>query len=87
MHLSHLGNASTPALSISNVYQILKLAHNFLSVGQVTELGFSLTFSFTSVVVQDSQTGQTLGSPLRSEGCLSLSFFIYRPFFSLLLPS
>ena len=61
MHVSHLGNASTPALSIYNVYQILKFAHNLLSVGQVNELGFSLTFSSTSVVVQDSQTGQIVG--------------------------
>ena len=28
MHVSHLGNVSTPALSISNVYQIPKLTHN-----------------------------------------------------------
>ena len=51
MHVSHLGNVSTPALYISNVYQIPKLTHNLLSVGQLTELGFSLTFSSTSVVV------------------------------------
>ena len=62
MHVSHLGNVSTPALSISNVYQIPKLTHNLLSVGQLTELGFSLTFSSTGVVVQDSQTGQIVGT-------------------------
>ena len=54
MHVSHLGNVSTPSLSVSNVYQIPKLTHNLLSVGQLTELGFSLTFSSTGVVVQDS---------------------------------
>ena len=58
MHVSHLGNASTPSLSVSNVYQIPKLTHNLISIGQLTELGFSLTFSSTSVVVQDSQTRQ-----------------------------
>ena len=51
MHVYHLGNVSTPALSISNVYQIPKLTHNLLSVGKLTELGFSLTFSSTGVVV------------------------------------
>ena len=56
MHVSHLGNVSTPALSVSNVYQIPKLTHNLLSVGKLTELCFSQTFSSTSVVVQDSQT-------------------------------
>ena len=33
MHVSHLGNVSTPDLSVSNVYQIPKLTHNLLSVG------------------------------------------------------
>ena len=61
MHVSHLGNVSTPALYVSNVYQIPKLTHNLLSVGQLTKLGFSLTFSSTSVVVQDFQTGQIVG--------------------------
>ena len=62
MHVSHLGNVSIPALSISNVYQIPQLTHNLLSVGQLTELGFSLTFSSTGVVMQDSQTGQIIGT-------------------------
>ena len=58
MHVSHFGNVSTPTLFVSNVYQIPQLTHNLLSVGQLTELGFSLTFSSTGMVVQDSQTGQ-----------------------------
>ena len=33
MHVSHLGNVSTLALSVSNVYQIPKPTHNQLSVG------------------------------------------------------
>ena len=62
MHVSHLGNVSIPALFTSNVYQISQLTHNLLSVGQLTELGFSLTFSSTGVVMQDSQTGQIIGT-------------------------
>ena len=62
MHVSHLGNVFTPALSVSNVYQIPKLTHNLLSVRQLTELCFSLTFSSTGVVVQDSQTRQIVGT-------------------------
>ena len=58
IHVSHLGNVSTPALYVSNVYQIPKLTQNLLFVGQLTEPGFSLTFSSTGVVVQDSRTGQ-----------------------------
>ena len=62
MHVSHLGNVSTPALFVSNVDQIPYLTHNLLSVGQLTELGFSFTFSSTGVVVQDSKTGQIVGT-------------------------
>ena len=51
MHVSYLGNVSIPALSISNVYQIPQLTHNLLSIGQLTELCFSLTFSSTGVVM------------------------------------
>ena len=62
MNVSYLGNASTPALFVSNVYQIPKFTHNLLSVGKLIELGFSLTFSSTGVVVQDSQTRQIVGT-------------------------
>ena len=36
VHVPHLGNVSTPALSVSNVYYILKFTHNLLSIGQLT---------------------------------------------------
>ena len=51
MHFSHLGNVSTPTLYVSNVCQIPKFTHNLLSIGKLTEHGFSLTFSSTGVVV------------------------------------
>ena len=78
MHISHLGNVSTPSLSVSNVYQIPKLTHNLLSVGQLTELGFSLTFSSTGVVVQDSHTGQIVGTA-RKVGRLFELIFLHLP--------
>ena len=74
MHVSHLSNVSTPALSISNVYQIPKLNHNLLSVGQLTELGFSLSFSSTGVVFQDSQTGQIIGTACKVRRLFELIF-------------
>ena len=78
MHVSHLGNVFTPALFVSNVYQIPKLTLNLLSVRQLTELGFSLTFSFTGVVVQDSQTGQIVGIA-RKVGRLFELIFLHLP--------
>ena len=74
MHVSHLGNVSTPALYVSNVYQIPKFTHNLLSIGQLTELGFSLTFSSTGVVVQDSQMGHIVGTARKVGRLLELIF-------------
>ena len=74
IHVSHLGNVSTLALSVSNVYHILKLTHNLLFVGQLTELGFSLTFSSVGVVVQDSQTGQIIGIARKVERLFEFIF-------------
>ena len=78
MHVPHLGNFSTLVLSFSNVYQIPKLTHNLLYVGQLTELGFSLTFSSTGVVVQDSQMGQIVGIA-RKVGRLFELIFLHLP--------
>ena len=78
MHVSHLGNVSTLALTVSNVYQIPQLTHNLLSVGQLIELGFSLTFSSTGVVVQDSQTRQIVGTA-RKVGRLFELIFLHLP--------
>ena len=78
MHVSHLGNASTLALSVSNIYHIPKLTHNILSVGQLTKLGFSLTFSSTGVVVQDSQKEQIVGTA-RKVGRLFELIFLHLP--------
>ena len=72
MQVSHLGTISTPKLSVSNVYQIPQLTHNLLSVGQLTELSFCITFSFTGVVVQDSQTGQIVGTARKVERLFEL---------------
>ena len=78
MHVSHLGNVSTPALSVSNIYQIPQLTHNLLSVGQLTELGFVLIFSSIGVVVQDSQTGHIVGIA-RKVGRFFELIFLYLP--------
>ena len=78
MHVSQLGNVSTPALFVSNVYQIPQLTHNLLYVEKLTELDFSLTFSSTGVVVQDSQTGQIVETA-RKVGRLFELIFLHLP--------
>jgi hypothetical protein len=44
MTVSHIGSISTPNLSVSDVFCVLKLYLNILSVGQLTELGLNLFF-------------------------------------------
>ena len=86
MHISHLGHISTPTLSVSNVYQIPQLTHNLLSLGQLIELGFSLTFSSTGVVVQDSQSGQIVGTARKVRRLFKL-IYLHLPFSHLSTPA
>jgi hypothetical protein len=62
MTVSHVGSISTSNLSISDVFCVPKLHLNLLSVGQLTELGLNLFFSSRGCLVQDSRTGQIVGS-------------------------
>uniref|UniRef100_A0A2N9ISU3 Reverse transcriptase Ty1/copia-type domain-containing protein n=1 Tax=Fagus sylvatica TaxID=28930 RepID=A0A2N9ISU3_FAGSY len=62
MTVSHVGSISTPNLSVSDVFCVPKLYLNLLSVGQLTELGLNLFFSSRSCLVQDSRTGQSVGT-------------------------
>ena len=45
--VNHVGFISTPNLFVSNVFYVPKLHFNLLSVGQPTEHGFNLFFSFS----------------------------------------
>uniref|UniRef100_A0A2N9HUB6 Integrase catalytic domain-containing protein n=1 Tax=Fagus sylvatica TaxID=28930 RepID=A0A2N9HUB6_FAGSY len=62
MTVSHVGSISTPNLSVSDVFCVPKLHLNLLSVGQLTELGLNLFFSSRGCLVQDSRTGQIIGT-------------------------
>uniref|UniRef100_A0A2N9EUN8 Integrase catalytic domain-containing protein n=1 Tax=Fagus sylvatica TaxID=28930 RepID=A0A2N9EUN8_FAGSY len=62
MTVSHVGSISTPNLSIFDVFCVPKLHLNLLSIGQLTELGLNLFFSSRGCLVQDSRTGQIVGS-------------------------
>jgi hypothetical protein len=62
MTVSYVDSISTPNLSVSNVFCVPKLHLNLLSIGQLTELGLNLFFSFCGCLVQDSRTGQIVGT-------------------------
>ncbi|CAL5387066.1 unnamed protein product [Camellia sinensis] len=61
MSVRHVGTVSTSSLSIPHVYHIPALTLNLISIGQLCELGLTVTFSATDCLVQDPQTGQTIG--------------------------
>ena len=60
MPVSHKGTISSPCLSLSDTFHIPKLSINFLSIGQLCELGIDLLFTNHGVDVQDPRTGQVL---------------------------
>jgi hypothetical protein len=62
---SHTGFVSTPTLSLSDTYLIPNLTLNFISVGQLCELGYDLWFGSSSCRVQDPRTNQVLGTGRR----------------------
>jgi hypothetical protein len=62
MTVSHVGSISTPNLSVFDVFCVPKLHLNLLSVGQITKLGLNLFFSSRGCLVQDSRTGQIVGT-------------------------
>uniref|UniRef100_A0A2N9HDD0 Integrase catalytic domain-containing protein n=1 Tax=Fagus sylvatica TaxID=28930 RepID=A0A2N9HDD0_FAGSY len=62
MTVSHVGSISTPNLSVSDAFCVPKLHLNLLSIGQLTELGLNLFFSSRGCLVQDSRTGQIIGT-------------------------
>uniref|UniRef100_A0A2N9HB99 Integrase catalytic domain-containing protein n=1 Tax=Fagus sylvatica TaxID=28930 RepID=A0A2N9HB99_FAGSY len=75
MTVSHVGSISTPNLSVSDVFCVPKLHLNLLSVGQLTELGLNLFFSSRGCLVQDSQTGQIVGTARKVGRLFELTSF------------
>ena len=51
--VSHTGAISTPSLSLADVLLVPRLTLNLISVGQLCELGFTVTFSDHGCIVQD----------------------------------
>jgi hypothetical protein len=62
MKVSHKGSISLPNLWLYDTYHVLKLNFNLISMGQLCDFRYTVTFSSTGCYVQDSQTGQTIGT-------------------------
>ena len=68
MPLSGVGSVVSPHISLPNVYYIPKLSLNLVSVGQLCDSGYSVSFSSTSCHVQDPQSQKLIGKGRRRGG-------------------
>ena len=62
MLVSHIGAISTRSLSLADVLLVPRLTLNLIYVGQLCELGFTVTFSDHGCIVQDPQTRKIIGN-------------------------
>ncbi|KAL0545170.1 hypothetical protein IC582_020316 [Cucumis melo] len=62
MSISHIGTVNTPTIKPPNTYHVPNLTFNLASVGQLCEFGLTIVFSSHGCQVQDSQTGQVIGT-------------------------
>ncbi|XP_015932591.1 uncharacterized protein LOC107458892 [Arachis duranensis] len=62
LHATHHGIISQSNIHLSDAYFIPKLNFNLISVGQLVELSFDVTFSISGCRVQDRQMGKIIGT-------------------------
>ncbi|KAA0049720.1 Retrovirus-related Pol polyprotein from transposon TNT 1-94 [Cucumis melo var. makuwa] len=60
MNTTHIDTINTPNLNLSHTYCVLDLTFNLVSVGQLCDLGLTVTFSPNGCQVQDPQTRHTI---------------------------
>ena len=58
----NIGSVSTSNLLVHGVFNVPNLSYNLFSVGQLAELGYHIIFDYFWCIVQDSRTGQELGT-------------------------
>ncbi|KAK3022871.1 hypothetical protein RJ639_045961 [Escallonia herrerae] len=61
LHTTHIGDISTPSLSLSHTFLIPSLAHNLISLGQLIDHGCTIQLNSSGCIVQDAQTGKVVG--------------------------
>ena len=62
MNVSHNGSVSMPNLTLPDTFLIPQLNFNLISVGQLVDLGYDLTFSSSGCQVQDRTTKKVIGT-------------------------
>ena len=81
MPISHVGTVNTPTIKLSNTYHVPKLTFNLASVGQLCDLGLTVIFSSHGCQVQDSQTGQVIGTGRKVGRLFELTYLQQSPEF------
>ncbi|KAL0545801.1 hypothetical protein IC582_015694 [Cucumis melo] len=62
MNVPHIGTINTPSLNLPHTYRVPNLTFNLVSIGQLCDLGLTVSFSPNGCQVQDPQTGQPIGT-------------------------
>ena len=68
MPLTGVGSIVTPQVSLSSVYHIPTLTMNLVSVGQLCDAGYLVSFSSSFCHVQDPQSQTLIGTGRRQGG-------------------
>ena len=63
----NIGSILTSNLSIPRFFNVPNISYNLFSVGQLTKLGYRITFNYSGYIVQDWRMGQELGTGPRVE--------------------
>ncbi|TYK08350.1 putative mitochondrial protein [Cucumis melo var. makuwa] len=72
MNITHMGTINTPSLNLPHTYCVPNLTFNLISVGQLCDLGLTVSFSSNGCQVQDPQTGQMIGTGHKVERLFEL---------------
>jgi hypothetical protein len=64
-HITHKGSLSDPHFTVPNIFFILQLSMDLLSVGQITNHNCFVGFDDSSCFVQDLRTGEVIGTGRR----------------------
>ncbi|KAL0543679.1 hypothetical protein IC582_018781 [Cucumis melo] len=81
MSISHIGTVNTPTIKLSNTYHVPNLTFNLASVGQLCDVGLTIVFSSHGCQVQDSQTGQVIGTGRKVGQLFELTSLQHSPMF------
>ena len=58
----NISSISTSNLQVARIFNVPNISYNLFFVGQLTKLGYRITFDYSGCIVQDARMGQELGT-------------------------